>query len=770
MKESFDTTGTFLNSVAVIGNYLPRKCGIATFTTDLVEALVKHTDISQCHAVAMNDKPEGYDYPDEVRFEIRQDNLTDYHTAGTYLNLNQMDIVSLQHEFGIFGGSEGQEILSLLLQLQMPVITTLHTVLIEPSKKQKEIIIQLAELSDRLVVMSQSAVKILQTVYDIPEYKIAYIPHGIPDIPFVDPNYYKEKFNLLGQNVLLTFGLLSQNKGIEYVIKSLPGVIKNFPNLTYIVLGATHPHVLKTEGERYRSYLQREVQRLNLSDHVIFKNYFIPFEDLCDHLASADLYITPYLGEDQITSGTLAYAMGTGKAVISTPYLYAKEMLSEGRGRLIPFKDTDAITHSLLDLLENDAQRHQMRKRAYDFNRNATWKKVAFQYQNIFQQVRADRNINGHRYLVPYRRSIKKIETGELPGLNLGHLLRLSDNTGLLQHARYTLPNRNHGYCTDDNARALIFAVKALNNSQISSEQLDGLPDRYLSFLLHAFNPETGRFHNFMSYSGEWLDQAGSEDSHARALWALGVTASLSGQSPRLSLSSKLFMQALKSARSFQSPRAIAITIMGINSYLKVFPGDLKAQRIGSVLGQQLFDKFSAQAQNKWPWPEVQLTYANGKLPHALLLAGQSLERTEMVELGLNILDWLLKIQTENGHLAPVGNQGWYHCDGKKARFDQQPLEVYCLIEACATAFQFTADRQWLDRTMDCFNWFLGQNDLSLPLYDPSTGGCRDGLQVDGVNQNEGAESTLSWLLSLLTIHNIVDEEDCLPLSKVTSV
>lgn len=750
-----------IHSVAVIGNYLPRKCGIGTFTTDLVQTISAQSDNCRCRAIAINDNQKGYDYPKEVRFEINQHQLTDYSTAAEFLNINQVDIVSLQHEFGIFGGADGQYILRLLQELQMPVVTTLHTVLVNPTSKQKMVMEQLIDLSARLVVMSQTAVNILHTFYDIPKEKIVYIPHGIPDMPFVDPNYYKDKFNLLGKKVLLTFGLLSENKGIEYVIKALPAVIKELPNLTYIVLGATHPNVLKSEGERYRRKLEYLVQKLNLQDHVIFENHFVPFEELCEYLASTDLYITPYNNEEQITSGTLAYATGTGKAVISTPYWYAKEMLSEGRGILVPFKNADAISDAITGLFSDDAERHQMRKRAYDSNRKSTWKEVGRQYFETFQNVVSEQNrqpsVKSSSNKNAYVHTAQ-----ELPRIKLDHLLSLTDDTGLMQHATYTIANRECGYCTDDNSRALIVTVQAqqfLPISKNEATQVQSLSNCYLSFLLHAYNSETGRFRNFMDYSRQWTDTIGSEDAHSRALWSLGITVALSKQKPHLSLTSTLFMRALEAAEFFESPRAIAFTLIGIDSYLKTFAGDSKARRIGIILAERLYNQFKSNESENWPWLENILTYSNGKIPHALLLAGKFLERDDMTREGLEALNWLLDIQTVKGHLAPVGNHGWYPRNRRKAHFDQQPLEANCLIEACIAAFQITGEKQWLNKTLICFNWFLGYNDLKLPLYDTQSGGCRDGLLRGRVNQNQGAESTLAWLLSLTAMYQLKHEE-----------
>lgn len=762
-----------INSVSVIGNFLPRKCGIATFTTDIVHSL--KDNVNECITLAMNDRPDGYNYPSDVHFEIYQDNITDYHTAADFLNIHEVDMVLLQHEFGIFGGDSGEYILSLLKRLKMPVVTTLHTVLTNPTRKQEQVMKRLTELTDRFVVMSKTAIEILHTLYDIPREQVTYIPHGIPDMPFEDPNYYKDQFDLLGNKVLLTFGLLSQNKGIEYVIKALPEVVERFPDLTYIVLGATHPNVLKTEGEKYRRELYKLVEDLNLKDHVIFKNEFVPFDDLCKYLSASDVYITPYVHPEQITSGTLAYAAGLGKAIISTPYWHAKEMLADGRGQLVPFKNEDAIADSILNLFEDEALLHKMRKRSYDYNRKATWEEVGHQYAEVFNEVRSNRNHSPQPHKALSANTYLPDGTNlNLPRFNINHLETLTDSTGLLQHATFSVSNRDHGYCTDDNARALIAALKAQHTftiTQKDSYRLKKLANKYLSFLFHAFNTETGRFHNFMSYSREWLEEsAGSEDSHGRALWALGSTISMSKQTSDVSLATNLLMRSLPVVESFQSPRALAFTILGLDAYLETFSGDSNARRIYTVLAERLYNQFSENASDDWPWLEDILSYSNGKLAHALILAGKTLKRDDMTQMGLRSLRWLLEIQIEDHRLAPVGNHGWYKRDSTKARFDQQPLEANALIEASISAYQTDKEKYWLDQAKICFTWFLGNNDLNLPLYDEETGGCRDGLQADGVNQNEGAESTLAWLLSLLAMYQLDDEELSVASKKVNGV
>ncbi len=747
-----------IDSVAVIGNYLPRQCGIATFTTDLVEALSSEAPDINCWAVAMNDKPDGYQYPEKVRFEINQNKLTDYSIASEFLNISKVDIVCVQHEYGLFGGPAGSHLLKLLGELRMPVVTTLHTILRDPAPEYREVMRKLSDLSDKLIVMSHKVVDFLKDIYDVPEEKIVFIHHGIPDTPFIDPNFYKDQFGVEGKKVLLTFGLLSPNKGIENVLQALPSVTRKHPDVTYIILGATHPNILKTNGEEYRISLQQLVHKLNISDHVIFQNRFVALKELCEFLGIADIYVTPYLEEAQIVSGTLAYAMGTGKAVISTPYWYAIEMLAEGRGRIVPFNDSDAIAEQIIDLLDNDVNRHAIRKKAYTFCREAIWKEVSRRYLEVFSEAKLGRARHPRpRHL--YIENIKYITNFELPEMKLDHLKTLTDDTGILQHATHTIPNRIHGYCTDDNARALMVAAMGRKYLPTDNMCLDSLSSHYLSFLLYAFNAEKGRFRNFMTYTRQWAEEVGSEDAHGRALWGLGRAVAFLDNPGQLAISTTLFNQALKAVELFDPPRSIAFALVGIHAYLQKFSGDSEVRRDRETLADRLFNQFKNNATKSWPWLESTLTYANGKLPHALLLSGQWMQRSDMIDMGLRSLKWLLTIQTENGHFVPIGNDGWYEKGGTKARFDQQPIEANAMIEACVEAFNVTRAKTWIDSAVMCFNWFLGHNDLNMPLYDPKTGGCRDGLMADGINQNEGAESSLAWLLSLMTLQKLYADE-----------
>ncbi len=739
-----------LATIALVGNYLPRKCGIATFTTHLLQALLLEANGADCWAVVMNDVPEGYSYPHEVRFEVHHKDISDYRLAADFLNISRVDVVCVQHEFGIFGGRCGANILELLRNLRMPVVTTLHTVLSNPSDKERLIIEDLARLSDRLVVMSFKAIQILREVYGIPSERIVLIPHGIPDVPFVDPNFYKDQFGVEGRKVILTFGLLSPGKGIEYMIDAMPAIVRRHPDAAYIILGATHPHVKREQGESYRLSLQRRAKDVGIEDHLIFHNRFVEQQELCEFIGAADIYVTPYIHREQIVSGTLAYALGAGKAAVSTPYYYAEEMLADGRGRVVPFRDHEVLAEQVIDLLDNEVERHAMRKRAYTFCRDMVWKEVARKYLEVFIEVKRERELRPKRTF-----SIKTLQDTrpELPQIKLDHLIRLTDDVGILQHATYIVPNRMHGYCTDDNARALIAVLMAQRYLAVG-EDLTNLACRYLSFLLHAFNSDNGRFRNFMDYDRRWIEEQGSEDCHARAIWALGMATALSTWEGITSSAVSLFKRALPVLADFQYPRAWSFAIVGTHYYLRKFSGDRESRRIRDILTEKLMSLFRRNASEEWPWIEPIVTYANGKIPQALLLSGQWMGSSETIEAGLRSLQWLLDLQTDpRGHFVPIGNHGWYPRNGTRARFDQQPIEALNMIEACAEAYHITQDEKWIVHARRCFEWFLGRNDLNVSLYDFKTGGCSDGLTAHGPSQNQGAESILSWLISLLRIH-----------------
>lgn len=738
-----------LNRLAFIGNYLPRQCGIATFTTDLCEAIASAHPSATCIALPVNDTEAGYAYPDRVRFELAEKDIDSYRRAADFLNINNVDLVCLQHEYGIFGGRAGSHILALLRELRMPIVTTLHTILRDPNPDQRRVLKEVAELSDRLVVMSKRGADFLQEVYQVPPDKIDLIPHGIPDIPFVDPSFHKDLFGVEGKLVLLSFGLLSANKGIENVIAALPDIVARHPSVVYIIVGATHPHVKRLDGETYRLSLEWLARERGVADHVIFYNRFVSLEELVEFIGAADIYITPYLNPAQITSGTLAYTLGAGKAVISTPYWYAEEMLAEERGALVPFQDPAAIAQQVIALLDNDAQRHAMRKRAYLFGREMIWPRVAERYLASFERARAER-----RHFSRPGFAVKPLDQrpGELPPLQLDHLRRLTDETGLLQHASFTVPNYREGYTTDDNARALIVSVYL---EELGQAEAFELASRYLAFVGYAFNAEVGRFRNFMSYQRQWLEENGSDDSQGRTLWALGVVLGRSNMPALRSMAGGLFEQALPAILAATSPRAWAFALIGIHEYLQRFGGDRMARQVQETLAARLLTLYQANRLPGWRWYESTLTYCNAVLPHALLLCGQSQANDALIEAGLESLGWLAELQRAdggNGHFVPIGSNGFYPRDGNRARFDQQPVEAQAMVSACLVAAQLTGARRWREEARRAFEWFHGRNDLNAPIYDPITGGCRDGLHPDRPNSNQGAESTLAFLHSLLEL------------------
>jgi glycosyltransferase involved in cell wall biosynthesis len=740
-------TDSTLNRIAFIGNYLPRQCGIATFTTDLCEAVAKQYKETTCIALPVNDTEAGYIYPARVRFELIEKDISSYSRAADFLNINNVDLVCLQFEYGIFGGNSGSHILALLRGLRMPVVTTLHTILYNPEPEQRKVLEEVAALSDRLVVMSERGSEILQKIYKVASEKIDFIPHGIPDIPFVDPSFNKDLFGVEGKIVLLTFGLLSANKGIETVISAMPEIVARYPDSVYIVVGATHPHVLQHEGEAYRLSLQWQAQQKGVEGNIIFYNRFVSLEELVEFIGVADIYITPYLNEAQIVSGTLAYTLGAGKAVVSTPYWYAQELLDDGRGMLFPFRDHEALAKQVISLLDNEAERHAMRKRAYKFGRAMIWPEVAQNYMESFERARSER-----RHYIPAGLISKALDKypGELPRLKQDHMIRMTDDTGIFQHALFTIPDYSHGYTTDDNARALLVSILI---EEIGTSEKFRLTSRYLAFLGYAFNEHNKRFRNFMDYQRNWLEDTGSDDSHGRALWALGTVLGHSEVPSFNSIAASLFEQTLPAILTTTSPRAWAFALIGIYEYSQKFAGDSRADQVRNELADRLLTLYQNNRTEEWQWFEKVLSYCNAALPHALLTSGKSIPDQTMITAGLDSLKWLAELQhADAGHFVPIGSDGFYQKGEQRARFDQQPVEAQAMISACLQAFKITGNKFWNKEAHRAFNWFLGRNDLYLPIYDPTTGGCRDGLHPDRVNENQGAESTLAFLQSLLEL------------------
>ncbi len=750
---------------AFITTYPPRQCGIATFTSDLFNSMKQiysdnkiigsnHEEYLQI--IALNDVPEGYDYNRDVCFSVKEKHREDYRRVADYINLSPIDVVSLQHEFGIFGGEQGSYILYLMGKLKKPVVTTLHTILREPTPAMEKTLKQVCELSTRVVVISPKAEELLKDIYGVSGEKITMIHHGTHDVPFLDSSFYKEQFKAEGRQLILTFGLVDDQKGLEYAIEALPPVVEKFPDVLYLILGATHPVVKKLYGEEYRHRLEKMVKEKKLSNNVTFHNHFVTLEQLIQFIVAADIYVTPYKGKDRVSSGTLAYALAAGKAIISTPYNYAEDLLADDRGVLVPFEDSNAIAKELIKLLEDDNLRNRIRKNAYQYGRQMVWREVANSYAGTFEEALYE---FGNVAKYGPGESAAALEPVSLPEVNLKQLNLLTDDTGILCKALFNIPDRSFGYTTDDNARALTASIMSWYLFQ--DEKILPLLNTYLSFINHAIDPETGDVRNIISFDRKWQEEIGSEDCHGRTIWALGYVVAHPPNNAILGFGIRLFRIAMEKATEFQSPRAMAYAINGALKYLQQFDGENQVHDMVVDLSRKLYSLFKENSKKNWPWCENNLTYDNPRLTEALIAAGSFLDDKEMMEQGIKSLQWLIEIQTDkkHGHPSFVGNQGWYKKGGKKAKYDQLPMEAAALIDACQKAYKATGETEWREKMEWVFNWYFGNNDIHQPLYDFSTGGCYDSLQPAGVNQNQGGESTISFLLALHRMHQLAHQQ-----------
>lgn len=744
-----------IQRIAFVGNHLPRLCGIATFTHDLHRAVSMACPGLETSVVAMTDAGSVYNYPSAVRFAVRDDILADYVEAAKHLNAGGFDVVSLQHEYGIFGGQAGGNIIELLSRLKMPIVTTLHTVLANPTPTQRNIMQRIIDTSSTLVVMAAKGRHLLRTVHDVPANKIEVIPHGIPNLPFRDTSAAKQKLGFAGKTVILTFGLLSPNKGIETMIDAMPGILRSCPDAIYVILGASHPTLVRQQGEAYRHSLIDRVDALGIHDHVVFFNQFVEQATLLDFISMCDVYVTPYLNEAQMTSGTLAYSFGLGRAVVSTPYWHASELLSDGHGILVPFGDAKAFSTEIAALLTDSVRRDAMRERAYAASRSMTWPETAKRYLTTFERVRAPTL----RPEMPRSAPVVSVHPGfALPKLRTRYFQSLCDSTGVLQHAVFSVADRNHGYCVDDNARALLFScVLANSGDQRMPEALTG---RFAAFIQHAWNPDIRRFRNFMSYERRWLEPAGSEDSHGRTLWALAECARSDTDASRRAWAAALFKTALPVIEEFSSPRAWAFSLLGLDAYCTLQPSDRLANGMRKLLADRLMMQFRLSQREGWHWFEDVLAYDNARLSQALIQTGLAMKTPQYVDAGLKSLRWLMSLQTaSSGHFRPVGSKSFGNKHQMPEAFDQQPVEAWAAISACFAAWRADGDAEWLTGAKRAFGWFLGSNDLRTALIDAEAGSCSDGLHPDRPNENKGAESVLSYLLGLIEIRQFMAAE-----------
>jgi glycosyltransferase involved in cell wall biosynthesis len=751
-----------------VSTYVPRQCGIATFTRDLLAGMLEAVDDDgagdgrggiNAHVAALHADDGELAYPPEVRVVVDAGDPAAYRAAARVLD-ERVEVVSLQHEFGIFGGEDGRHLLTLLRALDAPVVTTFHTVLPEPTSGQRMVVDELARRSSALVVLSERSRQTMADRYGIPPASIAVIPHGVPDLPFIDPARVKDRFDLAGRAVVLGFGLLGPNKRFELVIEALAQIVDRLPQSMFVIVGATHPELRRREGERYRTMLQERVRRLGLEDHVRFVDTYVDQADLLDWLLASDVFVTPYGSAQQAVSGTLAYALAAGKAIVSTPYDYAQELLADGRGLLTPFDDVGALADALALLLGDRSVRDGMRRRAWEHARAMVWRQVGAHHLALLRSAADQGAVDGavddeDAWMTLPRRPHLDAQSATDPLASppvRRHLGRLSDDLGVAQHAVGSEPDLRHGYCTDDVARALV--ADLLHAEQEDGPALARSIRRHLAFLEEALEPGRGRFRNFRSEDGEWLEAMGSEDSHGRAVAALGETVLRASDRAVRSSANELLAAALPACLDLQHPRPWAYAALGCVAVLEArgaMPVAAEARRVVGELGERLMGAFSpGRSDVSWPWPEDTVTYDNAVLPRALLEAGQLLGRRPWVERGATVLRWLDRAQTAPaGHFRPVGNRGWWPRGGRPAQWDQQPIEALSMLEAALAAEVATGDVAFGDLAERAYAWFTGANDLGLPVADPAEGACHDGLGSGGLNPNQGAESTLAWLVGV---------------------
>ncbi len=730
--------------VAFISSFPPRKCGIATFTSDLIKSTGTAAKGQFEPLVVAMRSDSDLKYNDPVKFEIRQDVKSDYICAADYINFSHLDLVSVQHEFGLFGGEAGSYLSLLLNRLKAPIITTLHTVLDDPDPAYHKSLADVCNASYKVITMNERGLTMLREIYGISGKKVELIAHGIPDLPFVDSNYYKHKFGMESRRTILTFGLLNKNKGIEVMLKAMPTIMEAEPLVLYIVLGMTHPSVLKQDGESYRFSLQRMVKELGLQEHVIFHNRFVNDEELHNFLCAADIYVTPYLNREQLTSGTLSFAVGTGKAVVSTPYWAAMELLADGRGKLVDFGDSTQIAEAIIKILKKDSLFYSLRRRAYEYGRSRTWPKIGQAYWKLFSAKRLPVRISAKTTLS----AAETISSIEVPEPSLEHLKKLTDDTGLFQHAKFTVPNREYGYTTDDNARAVIAMTKYY--AQYPESEALELFDTYLSFILHLQNSD-GTVINFMNFDRTWQKDEPLNDALGRVLWAFGTVMAKPPTPSYLSVIKDCFDRSVKHVEK-QYPRGMAYSILGMSDYLKQFPGASDIKRQLEIAADELMVQYEENSFPDWQWFEDALTYDNAVLPHALFVASLTLGNKKYLEVAEKTCEFLLANTFDGRHFSFIGCKGWYERGRPKATFDQQPIEAASTVMMLRAAYDATKNDRFLTLQRKAFDWFLGANDLYIPVYNFRTKGCYDGLIQDGVNTNQGAESTLSFLLSLLAV------------------
>ena len=715
--------------LALIGGFAPRKCGIATFTTDIFEQLAAHQPQIAADVWAL-ETAAGPAADDRVRGRIRADRPADYAVAARKINEGGYDAVWLQHEYGIFGGDCGEMVLELAERIAAPLILTLHTVLSEPGERQRAILARLIAIAARIMVMSRHSRDLLVERYGVAPEHITVIPHGAPDRQLGGAAQAKAALGLSDRAVLMTFGLLGPGKGIEAMIGALPAIVAHHPEALYRVVGATHPNLVAAEGEAYRERLEARAIELGVGDNVVFDNRFLETDELLDQLDACDIYVTPYPNLQQSTSGTLSYAVALGKAVVSTPFVHARELLADGVGALVEPASSAALADAVLGLLDHPEALAAMQQAAYARGRETIWPRFAAASAALVEQVVA-------------KPSAESFPLAAIPGS--AALLAMSDGTGMLQHSIGIVPDRRHGYCLDDNIRALLLMLRA---DGIALPERQRLASTYASFVQHAWNEERQAFRNFMNFDRSWCEDVGSEDSNGRTAWILGELWADGFGVGWDAWARPWYERALDAMEKIDSPRSLAFAMLGAAAVLRAGHDHSASRDLLERGGAFLHRLLDAARRPDWAWFEAVLGYDNPRLPQALLEAGVVIDRADWREAGLESLTWIgAQQRAEGGHFRPVGSEGFGR-EYAKLPFDQQPLEAWAAVEAAASAYAVSHDPRWIEHAEAAYRWFLGDNDRGVVLADIASGRCRDGVTPRGANENCGAESILAFHLA----------------------
>ncbi|MDP1844426.1 MAG: glycosyltransferase [Sediminibacterium sp.] len=729
--------------VICIGNFPPRKCGIATFTENIVSAIQQASkeqslDI-ELEVIAMNDPGQTYNYPPIVTKTISDHVKHDYIDAAEYINQSNADLCLLEHEYGIFGGNSGLMLISLLRLLKVPVVTTFHSILEKPNFHQKEVLKKVAAYSSGLIVMSQLAIRFLKEIYKVPAAKIFYVEHGVPNFEQMKlksptyPTHWKDK------RIMLTFGLIGRSKGIETAIRALPAIVKKYPDFCYVIMGKTHPHVIRHSGEEYRNWLIQLAEELHVLEHIEFINEYVSEEKLVSSLLAADIYVTPYHNKAQITSGTLCYALGGGCAVFSTPYWHAEELLQNGNGILFEFGDHEALANGITEILDEPSKLKLLQQRAYNYGKTIAWPLISNAYIAIFHQLAA---LAIHHEI--HLESQYKLFDHPF---NPEHLIRMTDDVGMIQHAHGCTPNYENGYCLDDNSRALLLSMMAYQ--RFKDPIYIQLAIRYLAFIDHMQHND-GSFNNFMTFSKETLENDRSEDAFGRTIWALGYLVQYAPNDSLFQLGIELFQKSLIQVNLLKHCRGYTNCMLGLYHYIKRFPDQEKYAKLMADLANQLCDEFDKCSTENWHWFETAMTYDNGLLPAALYKAYELIGNDRFLNVANKSTAFLEHKCFKHDYLSLIGNQRWYIMNEDYDLYAQQPIDAMAMVILYDCMYKLNQSKVASDKLQISFKWFLGYNDLDLPLYDTDTFGCNDGIEEFSINRNQGAESTIAYHLAWL--------------------